>query len=102
MLKARQKYFSSAIPIISVQMIDLKEFLMLRILSRFWLLLSFFPSNKANYPLTDIFSVAKSNQSTIWPSVQYQCAQQQRDAPKLLTALIQGTESIQNKAMFIA
>lgn len=38
-LKARHKYCFSAIPIISVQMFDLKDVLMLRILSYFW----FFP-----------------------------------------------------------
>lgn len=106
LLKARHKYFSSVVPIISVQMFDLKDFLMLRILSYLQLFFSFFfpPSNKANY-FNRHFLRGRINQSIIWPFVQYQCAQQQRDAPgrpKLLTALTWGTESIQNKARFIA
>lgn len=87
-------------------MFDLKDFLMLRILSYLQLFFSFFfpPSNKANY-FNRHFLRGRINQSIIWPFVQYQCAQQQRDAPgrpKLLTALTWGTESIQNKARFIA
>lgn len=101
MLKARHKYFSSAIPIISVQVFDFKDFLMLRILSCFWLLFSFFPLQQGKLSFNRHFLCGKKL-SIIWPFEQYQCAQQQHDAPKLLTALIEETESIQNKAMFIA
>lgn len=65
LLKARHKYFSSVIPIISVQMFDLKDFLMLRILSYLQLFFSFFfPPPTRQTTLTDISSVAESiNQS---------------------------------------